>query len=264
MRTFKLLLAFDGSEFAGWQIQPGCRTVQGQVQDLLSDLTGSPVIVVGSSRTDSGVHALGQVAVARNVDWKVDAKALARALRMRLPLDISLLACEEVDESFHPIRHAICKRYEYRLRFGGIVDPFVHRYAWQVYYPLDVAAMQTAANFLVGRHDFRSFQASGANRVTTVRNVTSLELVPAAMGQYGWEVVLGIEANGFLYNMVRNMVGTLVEVGRGKENPEWVRSVLQRCDRAAAGPTAPARGLYLVRVDFPVAQPTSIAQAASR
>jgi tRNA pseudouridine38-40 synthase len=254
MRTFKLLLAFDGSDFAGWQIQPGLRTVQGVIQDLFSRVTGSSVIIVGSSRTDSGVHALGQVAVARDVDWKVDAKALSRAVTMRLPADISLLACEEVSEDFHPIRQALCKRYEYRLRFGGLLDPFVHRYAWHVPYRLNVEAMQLAAQHLLGQHDFRSFQASGADRRSTIRHVTRLELQPIQHGVHGLEVVLGIEANGFLYNMVRNIVGTLVEVGRGKESPDWVLSVLHQRDRSYAGPTAPARGLYLVRVDFPRAE----------
>jgi tRNA pseudouridine38-40 synthase len=141
------------------------------------------------------------------------------------------------------------------MRFGGLLDPFVQRYSWQIPYRINVEAMQRAAQHLLGEHDFRSFQASGADRRSTVRHVTCLELNPLPCGVHGLEVVLGIEANGFLYNMVRNIVGTLVEVGRGKESPDWVLAVLHERDRNYAGPTAPARGLYLVRVDFPRTEP---------
>ncbi len=258
-KYYRLVLAYDGTDYAGWQIQPGKRTVQGQLERVLAKLFETRIVTVGSGRTDAGVHALGQVAVAREVPWRVDAHTLKRVLNTKLPDDISILDCTEASPKFHPIRESTGKRYEYRLRSGGASDPFAQRFMWQTFYRLDVDAMREGAKHLLGRHDFKSFQAIGGRSRTTVREVRMLEIEEVQRKWDGVELRLGIEANGFLYNMVRNIVGTLVEVGRRKRPPEWIAEVLASCDRNRAGPTAPPNGLCLVRVDFPSPLPSEVA-----
>lgn len=251
MPTFKLTLCYDGTDFAGWQIQPGHETIQGDLQRALENLIGTAIPVVGSGRTDAGVHALGQVASLTVPDWPHGAAALARALNTQLPPAIAVLDACEVADQFHAIRDATRKTYRYQLQIGGVRDVFEHRYRWHLKRPLNVDAMRQAARHLIGQHDFASFQAAGAERKTTVRNVVGCELVEQPASQPDRvQLAIEIAADGFLYNMVRNIVGTLVEVGWSKRTADSVADTLAQKNRDAAGPTAPPHGLFLVRVDY--------------
>ncbi len=274
MRTFKLTVAYDGTDFAGWQVQPGRPTIQGALQSALSAVTRATVPVIGSGRTDAGVHAIAQVASCVVPRWRATDAELARALNTKLPNTVSVVDVADAPDGFHALRDAVGKRYRYQIRVGGPRDPFDYRYSWQLPGPLDCDAMCDAASRLVGRHDFASFQAAGADRKSTVRHVSACELLengeeaehrcndrlphrgsfPAmslsADGTGERRLAIEVEANGFLYNMVRNIVGTLVEIGRGRREPGWIEQVLEAKDRDAAGPTAPAHGLFLQRVDY--------------
>jgi tRNA pseudouridine38-40 synthase len=253
MRSLKLTLAYDGTDFSGWQVQPGRRTVQGTLEQALRRITGQPVRVVASGRTDAGVHALGQV-VSCAIDTRLDREQLLRALNANLPPDLRMLRVESVPDRFHAIGDAVRKRYRYVIQDGPIADLFRRRYCWFLPGRLDHQAMHRAAQPLVGRHDYASFQASGAERATTVRTV--FELAVARTDPPGHDlVVVEIEADGFLYNMVRNIVGTLVDVGRGARAETWPAQVLAARDRRQAGRTAPARGLFLLRVDYAARMP---------
>jgi tRNA pseudouridine38-40 synthase len=262
-RTLKIALAYDGSDLVGWQRQPSGASVQARLEDALAQIEGRPVTVVGAGRTDAGVHALGQVASCR-LDHRLPATQLAAALNARLPGDIRVLQVEDVHESFHARYSARLKTYRYLVLNGGVASPFERRYVWHVPQPLDVAAMAAAARHLEGEHDFAALQGAGSATKTTVRTLTtagvressSAEVVGrslAVAGASGGDrlVVFEFCGNGFLRHMVRNAVGTLAEIGRGKREPEWMAEVLASCDRARAGPTAPARGLYLVSVEYP-------------
>ncbi|HEV2973306.1 MAG TPA: tRNA pseudouridine(38-40) synthase TruA [Pirellulales bacterium] len=255
MRTLKLTIAYDGTDFLGWQFQPGRRTVQQTLQDVLGKITGETISVVASGRTDSGVHALGQ-AVSFETGSRLSDDVLARALNAELPDDMAVIAVERAPYDFHVIRDAARKRYRYVLQDGLVADVFSRRYAWHVFRPLDAGVMHRAAQALVGRHDFSSFETSGSERTTTVRTVFELTVARQAI-QSGWrggagadEIHIEVAADGFLYNMVRNIVGTLVEVGRGVRDETWPAAVLAARDRRAAGPTAPPQGLFLVSVEF--------------
>ncbi|MDB4561623.1 tRNA pseudouridine(38-40) synthase TruA [bacterium] len=250
-RYFKLTVAYDGTGFSGWQVQPNQRTIQGHLQDALKRLTGEQTQVVGSGRTDAGVHAHAQVASCSLV-WRDSAQHLLRALNTQLPGTIVVHEAVDACQGFHAIRDAISKRYRYQLQVGGVRDAFDYRYRWHLHGELDLDQMRLAAQRLVGIHDFKSFQAAGGERKTTVRNVRACELIASAMtDDDACHLSIEVEADGFLYNMVRTIVGTLVEVGRGKQTVEWIDQVLAACDRDAAGPTAPACGLFLKRVDYP-------------
>ncbi len=249
MRTLKLTLAYDGTAYAGWQVQPGRPTVQGRLEAAIQNVTGQQVRVLASGRTDAGVHALGQVVgLQTQSDLPVD--VLRRALNAQLPEDVVVLEVAEAAEGFHPIRDAVRKRYRYILHDGPVREVFRRQYCWHYKHGrLDAEAMARAAAALRGRHDFRSFQSSGAQRESTVRTVYELTVQRGRGDQQDW-ITLEIEADGFLYNMVRAIVGTLVEVGRGARPETWPAEVLQAVDRAAAGPTAPPQGLFLVRVEY--------------
>jgi tRNA pseudouridine38-40 synthase len=247
---FRFLIAYDGSEFVGWQIQLGQRSVQGELTRTLQRLTGETVKVIGSGRTDSGVHALGQVAAVRLTTWKAGPRALRRALNGSLPCDISILDCRIVPDRFHPIHDCIGKRYEYRLRVGGTLDPFLRHREWFVPTSLNFEEMRTGAQLLRGLHDFSSFQTKGSARLTTTRHVRLVELEQRPTNYDSLSMQFAIEADGFLYNMVRNIVGSLVHIGRGNRPASWLGEVLEARDRLAAGPTAPPQGLYLARVDY--------------
>lgn len=255
VRTFKLTVAYDGTDYAGWQIQPAQPTVQGKLQRAVAEITGSRVSVVGSGRTDSGVHAIAQVASCSIPTWRASGDQLRRALNTKLPDTIAVLEAVDAPEGFHALRDAIGKRYRYQIRVGGVRDAFQHRYHWHLRGTLDTSAMAEAAVRLVGRHDFASFQASGGKRKTTVRDVRACDVTagpgPSTATLPSVELAVEVEADGFLYNMVRNIVGTLVEIGRGKQPPQWIDRVLASADRDAAGPTAPPQGLFLQRVDYP-------------
>ncbi|MDY0170645.1 MAG: tRNA pseudouridine(38-40) synthase TruA [Thermoguttaceae bacterium] len=262
MRTFKLTLAYDGTAYEGWQVQPGRPTIQDALETAIEEVTCQRVRAVASGRTDAGVHAFGQV-VAFSANTSLSCQALRRALNANLPRDIAVLDAAEAPADFHPIRDARRKRYRYVIYDGAVRDVFFLRFAWHYPYGrLDAAAMQRAAKPLLGRHDFRSFQTAGADRKTSVRTVFEL---PVRRGSARNEPLLGnpgegsdgqdwilleIEADGFLYNMVRAIVGTLTEVGRGARLEHWPAEVLAARDRRVAGPTAPPHGLFLVNVTY--------------
>jgi tRNA pseudouridine38-40 synthase len=248
-RTLRLKLAYDGTAYGGWQRQPNCLSVQELVERAFRRVTGERVAITASGRTDAGVHALGQVASC-GTESKLEPDTLRRALNAFLPEDVCVLRVEEAPAGFHAIRDAVSKRYRYRLQTGQNRDIFARHFVWQLWHELDVDRMREAIPHLTGRHDFRSFQTSGSQRKSTIRHVTQL-MLDCDQTEFGRHLTLEIEADGFLYNMVRNMVGTLVEVGRGKQPPEWVREVLLARDRRRAGPTAPARGLVLLEVNYP-------------
>jgi tRNA pseudouridine38-40 synthase len=247
MPQFKLTLAYDGTAYHGWQVQPEQRTIQGTIEAAILKLTGQTLRVTASGRTDAGVHALGQVA-SFSAQCRLNSNELCAALNALLPQDIAVLNAIEVSTGFHPIRDAVRKCYRYIIHNGSVRDVFARRYAWHIVQPLNVLAMQRAAEALLGTHDFSSFETAGAPRESSVRTVSRLEL--------RWEedlptkISLEIEADGFLYNMVRAIVGTLVEVGRGAQSEDWPASVLAARDRCAAGPTAPPQGLFLVFVEY--------------
>lgn len=257
---FKLTIAYDGSDYAGWQVQPGELTVQGMLERALVKVIKKRVPVTGSGRTDSGVHALGQVASIALDNWRASCDALCRAINSRLPRDICVLRVESAPYDFHAIRDCIGKRYRYRLQAGGMRDPFDHRYLWHVRGSLDVDAMSAAAQLLLGQHDFACFQATGSARKSTVRCIRDICVATERSTCGGQTVVFEVEADGFLYNMVRNIVGTLVDVGRQKYPPSWIQHLVQSQDRTLAGQTAPPHGLYLLRADY--APPTCDTTAA--
>ncbi len=250
MPTFRLTLAYDGTAYAGWQVQPGCQTVQGALEGAIEKVTGQLVRVLASGRTDAGVHALGQVVGAR-IDTELSTDVLQRALNAELPQDIAILAVEEVADGFHAIRDAVRKRYRYVIHDGPVRDVFERPYCWHYRGGrLDIEAMDRAAKALLGKHDFSSFETSGAERESSVRTITEIFGQRGRAGDPDDSLVVEVEADGFLYNMVRAIVGTLVEVGRGAQPESWPGDVLQATDRTVAGPTAPPQGLFLVCVDY--------------
>lgn len=253
VRHYKLSIAYDGTNYCGWQIQLGKPTVQGLLERAMARLVKVRVPITGSGRTDSGVHALGQVASLATHTWQAPPEKLAAALNSKLPPDIRVLESVQMPGDFHAIRDCTGKRYRYQIQVGGIRDPFEHRYRWYHAAPLDLEPMQWAAAHLRGTHDFASFQAAGSRRKTTVRTVRELT-VQQEQGRGGSVGIrIEIEADGFLYNMVRNIVGSLVEVGRGKESPDWIAAVRDAQDRNLSGPTAPPHGLFLMRAEYPSA-----------
>ena len=256
MRTHKLTLAYDGTEYVGWQRQAAGVSIQGCLEAALRTVEGAPVAVVGAGRTDAGVHALGQVAGVR-LEAGIDPWALARAVNARLPADIRVVASEAAADTFHARFDAVAKSYRYRLVHGPFMSPFLRRYAWHVRDRLDVEAMTEAGRMLVGENDFAAFQAAGGSVRTTVRTVFGLTVRPASPASSGAEAggadmtLIEVRGSGFLRHMVRTIVGTLVDVGRGRRGPEEVERALRAADRGAAGPTAPPRGLFLLGVEYP-------------
>ena len=250
MRSIKLTLAYDGTDFLGWQTQQSGRTVQATLEETIAKITGARSATLASGRTDAGVHALGQV-VSFRTESRLPVEVLQRALNAELPHSLAVLEAAEVHDSFHATHDALCKRYRYVIHDGPIRDIFSRRYAWHFTYGrLDVDAMQRAAAALIGTHDFSSFETTGAPRKTSVRTVYDL-CIERGRGERAHFVTLEIEANGFLYNMVRTIVGTLVDVGRGARPESWPGEVLEAMDRRRAGRTAPPQGLFLVAVQYP-------------
>ena len=248
MRRLKATICYDGSDFFGWQIQPDRPTIQGRLQEALSEIEGAPVAVTGSGRTDAGVHALAQVA-AFSLANPIPPANLRKAMNRLLPPDIRVLKIEEVSESFHPIRDAKAKIYEYRIFRGEICSPFERRYVCHYPYPLDVARMRDAAPLLEGRHDFTCFAAadkSDALGRSKVRTIFSSRIeIPAED-----RLVYRVRGDGFLKHMVRNVVGLLIEVGKGNAGEETIRRYLTGNEEGKAGPTAPPQGLFLVSVEY--------------
>jgi tRNA pseudouridine38-40 synthase len=243
---WRLVLEYDGTGFAGWQRQAqGERTVQGVLAEAFRRVCGGEAEVEGAGRTDAGVHARGQVAGVR-VETRLAAGELQRALNAVLPGDLAVLSVEGAADGWHPRRSARRKLYRYAIWNGRVRSPLRDRYSHWVPQPLAADAMARAAASLGGTRDFRSFQAAGSGVETTVRTLFRAEL----LGEGGGELALELEGDGFLRHMVRNVAGTLIEVGLGRRAPESLLALLEARDRGLAGPTAPARGLTLVRVEY--------------
>jgi tRNA pseudouridine38-40 synthase len=300
MTTFKITLAYDGTDFVGWQRQASGTSIQGLLEEALGELDERPVAVAGAGRTDAGVHALGQVA-SFSLERQMAPQTLVRALNAKLPTSVRVGSAIEAPAGFHARFGARAKFYRYRIWNGDVLSPFERRYVWHIGGALDLDRMIAAARFVVGKHDFAAFQAGGSSARTTEREVSASRVTITTEGAEDTErnnhrdtegnnhrdtetqrkdnlaLCLGasvvdplsasvvdplrvlrggalltyeIEGDGFLRHMVRIIVGTLVEVGRGRRPAEWLREVIESRDRAHAGPTAPAEGLFLVGVDY--------------
>jgi tRNA pseudouridine38-40 synthase len=244
MRNLKLTVSYDGTDFNGWQTQPGYRTVQETLEQAIAEITSEHIRVNASGRTDTGVHAVGQVVnFYSNTHHAAD--VLVRAINGHLPTDVVVLDAADMPQAFDATRDARRKLYRYVIHDGPVPSPFLGRYCYQSRHRLDVVAMRESAKPLRGRHDFHSFETDWPNRMSSVRTVTHLAI--NRMGDWIW---IDVEADGFLYNMVRAMVGTLINVGRGYWPVSQVAEILRAEDRKQAGPTAPAQGLFLVRVTY--------------
>lgn len=244
VKRVMLTVAYDGTNYHGWQIQPNGETIEGILNRCLSELLGEEIAVTGASRTDSGVHAMGNIAVF-DTDSPIPADKIAYAVNHRLPEDIRVQKSEEVAAGFHPRYAASRKTYEYRIYCAAFPMPTRRLYTYFTYIPMDVEKMRQAAEYLVGKHDFKSFCSIGAQVETTVREIDSLDVL-----EEGREIVIHVTGRGFLYNMVRIIAGTLMEVGRGYILPEATERILAARDRQAAGPTAPACGLTLMKIIY--------------
>ncbi len=242
MGKYRMLVQYLGTQYHGWQTQKNRPTIQSELQQALQQITGKRVSVVGAGRTDSGVHALGQVAHFR-LEKTVDANHLHRAMNGVLPWDIRVRKLRRTDPDFHAQRHAVRKRYDYRIFNGPVLPPFLWNQVVHVRKPLNPRRLSEAARHVLGTHDFSAFAASGTAVQTRVRTITKSLWV-----KKGCHLNYRIVGSGFLHHMVRNIVGTLLEVGVGKRLPEDLIRVLQSQDRSNAGPTAPPHGLYLVKV----------------
>lgn len=253
-RRILLRVAYDGTNYHGWQLQPNAATIEGELNRALCALTGEEIVVTGASRTDAGVHALGNVAVFDTTS-RIPAEKFSYALNQRLPEDIVIQSSKQVADDFHP-RHCDCRKtYEYDILNRTFPLPAYRNTAYFLYGTLNIKAMRRACQAFLGEHDFASFCAAGAQVQTTVRTIYSLEvecrpLTEANAGSADQLLTIRVKGNGFLYNMVRIIAGTLVEVGRGHIKPEEVAGIIAAKDRAKAGPTAPARGLRLVEIEY--------------
>jgi tRNA pseudouridine38-40 synthase len=254
MRILKLTLSYDGTRLVGWQRQAEGESVQGVLEAALTRFEGRPVTVHGAGRTDAGVHALGQVASVE-VTFAHDTTTLARALNAHLPEDVRVLSVHDAPPGFHARFDARSKTYRFCIRNGPVASPFERPFVWHVPQPLDVEAMRQAASRLLGRHDFSAFRSLGTDVPDSVRTLHASAVVETAgavpwLGDGGRLLTYEVTGDGFLRHMVRAIVGTLVEVGRGWRDPAQMDALLQSGDRARAGATAPAHGLFLVRVDY--------------
>ena len=246
MKRIKLVVAYDGTAYNGWQIQPGVRTIEGELNKSLSELLREEIQVVGASRTDSGVHALCNVAVF-DTDTRIPAEKISYALNQRLPEDIRIQESCEADRDFHPRHCTSRKTYEYRIFNAPFPSPTRRLYTHFTYVPLDIGLMKKGAAYLIGEHDFKSFCSTAAVVESTVRTILDIQI-----DKEGNEVSIRVCGTGFLYNMVRIIVGTLMEIGRGSYPPEHMQEILMAKDRQAAGPTAPANGLTLIDYNFEI------------
>jgi tRNA pseudouridine38-40 synthase len=248
MTNFKLTVAYEGTDFCGWQVQPGLRTVQAAVEKAWQEITGEQVRVTSTSRTDSGVHAHGQV-VGVETATQVPANKLLTGMNAKLPEDILVLSVEDAPTGFHATYDSLGKRYRYQLHNDRRRPLFERPYVWHVPQPLDVEAMHRAAQTLVGKHDFVSFQSAGSDRESTVRTLSAVQVLPG-QGKDGAQVWIEVEGDGFLYKMVRIIVGSLVAIGLGRQPESWLAEVLAAHDRDVAGQTAPPEGLFLLFVNY--------------
>jgi len=248
MRRIKIDISYDGTEYHGWQVQPGLPTIQGTLEQAISEIEGRPVEVAGSGRTDAGVHALAQVA-AFTIENPIPAGNLLRAANRLLPYDIRIIRVEEVDADFHPRFDAKAKTYEYRIFRGEICLPFERRYLYHHPYPLDVEEMVRLAPLLEGEHDFTAFAATddrdglGGSKVRTI--------FCSRLALENDRLIYRVRGGGFLKHMVRNIVGVLLEIGKGNVDEVGLRARLKPDCGIAAGPTVPSRGLFLISVEYP-------------
>ena len=248
LRNIKLTIAYDGSDYHGWQLQPGCVTVQGVLTEALRDLLGPRARICGASRTDAGVSALGQVGLIQ-IDTPVPTENFAKAITDRLPASMAIVKAEDVPMGFDVIGDVKSKLYRYTI-YCGPVRPVLHmRQCWHIPAALDIEAMRQAAALLVGKKDFKSFAAAADQRQDSVRTVFRCDVTETPAEDGRW-VYVDAEGDGFLYNMVRNIVGTLVEVGLGRWPPEKIPEILEARDRKAAGPIAPPNGLCLMWIKY--------------
>jgi len=248
MRYLKLTVAYDGTKFVGWQVQKNGKSIQGELERAWRAVTGEEIRITGSGRTDSGVHAIGQVA-SLCTGHSIPASAIALALNAHLPNQISVIHACQVQAGFHAIRDATAKTYRYTIQTGPVRSPFLQDRCWFIPKPLDCLAMERAGQHFIGTHDFASFQSTGAPRKTTVRTISQFTVQRHSESTFP-TIDMEVTSNGFLYNMVRNLVGTLVEVGRGKITSDKIPKIIVAADRAAAGPTAPAAGLTMTEVRY--------------
>jgi tRNA pseudouridine38-40 synthase len=253
MRNFKVVLAYDGSDFSGWQIQPDAATIQGTLASAIGRVTGEKVLPQGSGRTDAGVHALAQVATFA-LESPIPPQNLVKALNDMLPPSIRVIEATEAQLQFHARKSAHAKTYHYRIHRGAACPPFLARYVWHYPYPLDEDAIRQAASFVIGEHDFTSFAAVDSERgredeISDARSNVR-RIFASTWERAGEELLYVVRGSGFLHHMVRNLVGTCVLVGRGTLKPEDVAIILEARNRSAAGATAPASGLYLVSVEY--------------
>ncbi len=261
LQNLKIVVAYDGSDFSGWQVQPGERTIQGEIQAALGRVTGEGPLPQGSGRTDAGVHALGQVA-SFALQAPIPADNLRRALNRTLPDAIRILEAETVPESFHARHSSTAKTYEYRVYREATCPPFLARYVYPCIWPLNLGDMQNAAKLLEGEHDFLSFAATDPDLAARSEEEDADQPLKSSIRRVfssTWEeqrdaagtlLVYRVRGNGFLHHMVRNFVGTLIDVGRGRMKTDAIPEILAAKARAAAGPTAPARGLFLHSVEY--------------
>ncbi len=244
VRNIKLTIAYDGSEYHGWQIQPGLRTIQGVLTEAIGKLIGGEVRVFGASRTDAGVSALRQVALVQ-IDTSIPVENLAKVITHRLPPEIADAQAVEVLQGFDLMGAAKSKLYRYTFFTGPLRPVLQIRHCWHLPTTLDIAAMAQAAAMLVGKKDFKSFAAAADKRQTSVRTIFRCDV-----NRHDDWIYIDVEGDSFLYNMVRNIVGTLVEVGSGRRKPEKIKEILDAKDRTAAGPIAPAGGLCLMWIKY--------------
>ena len=244
MKRVKIVVAYDGTNYCGWQGQPNGLSVQEVLEKHLSDLLCEEIRITGASRTDAGVHALGNVA-AFNTSARMAADRISFAMNTRLPADIRIQESAEVPMEFHPRFANTVKTYEYRIFNRKFPDPTKRLYSFFYHYPLDVEKMQEAADYLVGEHDFKSFCAVNAQSKTSVRTIYACTVTKEAD-----IITIRVTGNGFLYNMVRIIAGTLIKVGAGEFAPQEMQTILDACDRSVAGPTAPAHGLTMIGLEY--------------
>ncbi|UCG59780.1 MAG: tRNA pseudouridine(38-40) synthase TruA [Phycisphaerales bacterium] len=248
IRNIKLTIAYDGSEYHGWQIQPGLPTIQGVLTEALRGLLGDRARVCGASRTDAGVSALGQVGLIQ-IDSPIPTENLAKAITDRLPPDMAIVEATEIPLGFDVIGAVKSKLYRYTI-FTGPVRPVLQvKHCWHLPGKLDTAGISEGASLLVGKKDFKSFASGADTREDTVRTIFRCDVTAGGEAEDGW-VYIDVEGDGFLYNMVRNIVGTLTEIGNGRWKPEKIEEILEARDRTAAGPLAPANGLCLIWIKY--------------
>jgi|SRR5579862_1623111 len=248
-RNIKLVLAYDGTDFCGWQIQPDSPTIQGTLASAIGRITGEKVLPQGSGRTDAGVHALAQAA-SFTTESSIPSENWVKALNDVLPASIRVVEAADVPAQFHARKSATGKTYRYRIFRGAVCPPFLCRYTWHYPYPLNETTMQNAAAFVTGEHDFTSFAAVDPERDCHEARSNVRRIFESKWDNSAEELIYTVRGNGFLHHMVRNLVGTFVLVGKGTLQPQDVTRILAARDRAAAGATVPACGLYLVSVEY--------------